>query len=952
MAIRLHYCDYCEVEENLLNSTGTSTYYGIYLCYCDGDIKVHKNYISDVTESGAKYGIYMYYCYGTSSNRGLLANNSISIKGGTTSSAYGIYSYYNRYINFYHNSVNMTSPYVSNSYAVYLYGSSSSYLNLVNNVFVHSAGGYSIYFSTTTSTLTQTVDYNDLYTTGAYIGRRSSTNYATLANWRSATGRDYNSISEDPLFSSPENLHLRNLSPCEGIGTNLSSYVPDDIDDEIRCPLSGCPGGSGNPDIGIDEYQPIANDAGVTEFTDPDPACDGENDVWVIIRNYGVSNLNSVQIRWTVNGVEQTPFSWTGTITPGAYSAPINIGSLEIEVGTTYNFEVWTFLPNGFADGNTTNDNLFRPGVMSSMGGAYTIGGSDPDYTTFNDAITDLVNYGVCDSVVFNVRSGTYNEQITLPIVGGTSVSNNITFQSETGDTADVRIEYFGTASDPSLLVLDRSQYSTFRNMTLRAIATSSYANVVALKNFAQYNTIDNCRLVSRAGFSGTINSVVMSINNDGQANTISNCNIIDGAYGVFYQGLTVSDPEESIMISGNNFINQRTESVHLLNLFDFALTGNTMASTYATATAAISIDGCSGDATHQNYIANNMAQSYGDGIKIENSNNVRIIYNTVNVTGSAGTSEAFEITSPSTNNILINNILANTANGYIINIYGAAALNLSDYNDYYKTGATIGVWSGSPVFTLTELRSYSGSDMNSMDVDPLFLSSTDFHIEVESPVIGNATPLTDITYDIDYDARDLSSPDIGADEENSQLVWTGLVSTEWFDPDNWEPNSIPTHRTYATIPADPASNPDRWPVYTGNIIFGGSVLCDCLNLNMQGSSQLAVIGKIRIMYDGIITCDTLGVVGEQIVTEGDWENDGTFTAGNSTVIFDGHSDESDPQIIFGSTTTTFYNIKVDDTAVQLESNQEWSNEIFTVDGGVFKFPEVDGTPYIDDTTP
>jgi len=51
------------------------------------------------------------------------------------------------------------------------------------------------------------------------------------------------------------------------------------------------------------------------------------------------------------------------------------------------------------------------------MSGTYTIGGSSPNYATFGAAVTDLVSKGVNGAVVFNVRNGTYTEQINIPAI-------------------------------------------------------------------------------------------------------------------------------------------------------------------------------------------------------------------------------------------------------------------------------------------------------------------------------------------------------------------------------------------------------------------------------------------------------------------------------------------------------------------------------------------------------
>src|ERR1043166_3142699 len=70
------------------------------------------------------------------------------------------------------------------------------------------------------------------------------TDLATLSDWRSATGKDVNSISADPLFFSPVNdLHISCGSPATNNGTAISGITVD-FDGQLRNPT---------PDIGADE---------------------------------------------------------------------------------------------------------------------------------------------------------------------------------------------------------------------------------------------------------------------------------------------------------------------------------------------------------------------------------------------------------------------------------------------------------------------------------------------------------------------------------------------------------------------------------------------------------------------------------------------------------------------------------------------------------------------------
>src|SRR5690606_30749995 len=127
----------------------------------------------------------------------------------------------------------------TNSTAAYFTGGSS--LDIKNNIFVHSRGGYALYFSSTSS---YTSDYNNLYTTGSNLAYWSG-NRATLEAWKSYSGQDMNSISVDPFFHSDTDLHVYNVQ-LNAAAVKLN-VVTNDFDGNPR---------TATPDIGADEFIP------------------------------------------------------------------------------------------------------------------------------------------------------------------------------------------------------------------------------------------------------------------------------------------------------------------------------------------------------------------------------------------------------------------------------------------------------------------------------------------------------------------------------------------------------------------------------------------------------------------------------------------------------------------------------------------------------------------------
>ena len=113
----------------------------------------------------------------------------------------------------------------------------------------------------TTTFANLTSNYNDYWSTGANdggfrtgsLGAAAGTDYATLALYAAATGKDANSQETDPIFVSATDLHLSNASGVNwclnAAGTTIASVTTD-----IDCQTRGvAPFGR---DLGADEFTP------------------------------------------------------------------------------------------------------------------------------------------------------------------------------------------------------------------------------------------------------------------------------------------------------------------------------------------------------------------------------------------------------------------------------------------------------------------------------------------------------------------------------------------------------------------------------------------------------------------------------------------------------------------------------------------------------------------------
>ncbi|PKP22373.1 MAG: hypothetical protein CVU05_04100, partial [Bacteroidetes bacterium HGW-Bacteroidetes-21] len=91
---------------------------------------------------------------------------------------------------------------------------------------------------------------------------------------------------------------------------------------------------------------------------------------------------------------------------------------------------------------------MFSNSSLAQLNGTYTIGGTTPDYANFTTAVSALTSSGINGPVIFNVRNGVYNEQVSIGVISGSSAINTVTFQSETGDSNAVTMTYAPTVSN------------------------------------------------------------------------------------------------------------------------------------------------------------------------------------------------------------------------------------------------------------------------------------------------------------------------------------------------------------------------------------------------------------------------------------------------------------------------------------------------------------------------
>lgn len=754
-------CDGLRLSGNQIDGSGYSNYnyYGMYISQCYGTNEISKN---KITSPGGGINIYYQYNY---PNRTLIANNFIHCQ-----QQYGIYAYQSSYMDIVFNNINQSS---SNADLYLLYCSD---INVKNNILANTGGGYCPFYlySGVNS------NNNDFFTTGAYIGFFNYNTFPNLTDWQSYTGQDLNSKSIDPFFFSADDLHV-NQSFLNASGMTFAG-ITDDIDGDTRAII---------PDIGADEFASAPDDAGIAALVAPiSPFSVGTQSVSVQLVNYGSSDLTAVEIYMEDNGVVQPVYTWTGTITSG--------NGINVEINPAFLFDLqyhnlrfWTSNPNGNVDGFQPND-TFSITIHPSLCGIYTIGGVSPDFANFSEAANALNAFGVSCAVTFNVRAGTYDEQISFGEIFGSSPVNTVRFTSESGNAADVILTHNSDYPNFHTVRFDGSDNIRFDHLTVEG-TNYYYCHPFEINGDADHITISDCTINPNGGYYyyTYVTGIFGSFLNNSDHLTITGNQINHGGYGIYLSNYSGS-PATNVLVDNNQLIGQELYGINLEYNFDDPVISNNVlsGSTYyyfnniyiysniyrAKVTGnkilgntgyGIRLQNCYGSIANHCLVANNFVSlnsSYSDamGLFEQDCNNTDFVYNSVNMFGPDPSIAAAGIYYGTDINF-INNILDASAGGRALRFYGSPSGFTMDYNDLFTTGPVLVDNAGSWLSNLAGWQGASGQDAHSVSVTPNFVSSTDLHAS-HIALNGAAISLAYVTNDIDGEMR-TPTPDIGADE-------------------------------------------------------------------------------------------------------------------------------------------------------------------------------------------
>ncbi|MCB2205323.1 hypothetical protein KQI65_11280 [bacterium] len=591
-----------------------------------------------------------------------------------------------------------------------------------------------------------------------------------------------------------------------------------------------------------DEGATAPNDAGISSIDSPLNFCAGVHDVSVSMQNFGINQITSATINWKLNGVPQSPYSWTGlldTLNAASRKTSVTLASMNFLPGIPYTIEAWTSMPNGVADTVNNNDTTIVT-RQSALSGTFTIGGSNPDFADFDAALTVLHDNGLCGPVVFNVRPGTYNEQVAIGggrgTVTGTSSVNTVTFQSETGNRADVTVNFYSQTGNPTLYI-NSTDWLIFRNMTFTA-TNPSYAIVFYYLGGSDNCTFENIDFISMPVLTTSTNNTVIyspsgSIDNN---NSFINCNIVNGSYGMYIYGSGSTATEDNTLIQNCRFTGQYYRPVYAYYLGQTKFLDNTVIqeanNTYTYHYPVAFYYGYNSQIERNTIISYGGTYCYGVYFYYENyyqSGSSRFVNNMVTLldcpqvyygmyayrmSNTLFAHNTFYTNTPYASSYLVyapyadgseiyNNILYHAGAGYCWYEVGTGYVSASDYNLWYSNGSSLAYWGGARA-DLAALQAYTGMDAHSITKSVTFKDVYNGDLHLASPSDDDTDMfgllLPSVTDDIDHEAR--VQPYKGADE--ACYITPGSVNYDFVDANGYPaayaeaPGSIGLHYSVA----------------------------------------------------------------------------------------------------------------------------------------------------------
>ncbi len=555
--------------------------------------------------------------------------------------------------------------------------------------------------------------------------------------------------------------------------------------------------GKGSDDFYMARVLDIAqNDLAVMSINTPAaPFAPGRRAISATIKNTGSNTVSTGSIELYEGIIKRSTKTLPNSLAPGE-SVEILLDSISFNPASQVSLMAVAMLPNGQQDGNQGNNAVTRFVAPGLLKGIYTIGGTNPSFTTVAIAAGYITNWGILDSVTFHIRPAVYDAQVVIGQIPGSTPAKPVIFKADPATNQAPTISFTSRYAERNyVMVLDGTDNAQFNNIIVSA-NSSVYGNAIILRNNTSSLTFDKMEVNIPLTANG--NGISIESTNNAENLIIQHSMFNGGDYGV-HSSYDTTLAAVNFTLKNSQFQRTKVGGLHIRNVNSAIISGNTVKPTSTAAQGlsvvkalgnvkitnnviiglkqgnAIAVHEAPGSMMSGTLIANNMATvgengSNGNGITLHNTGFAGVYHNTVRGFNTSLNASLFSITGGS-NITALNNILSNADRCIGIAIsHGqtqSMPLTISDYNVIHTDSGRVGQINDgtatSQYTTLTQWRLATTKDANSISKRITF-STDGVHLNgVDEQLYGDQSVKLIIDKDIDGDERRNSY--MGADE-------------------------------------------------------------------------------------------------------------------------------------------------------------------------------------------
>jgi len=497
------------------------------------------------------------------------------------------------------------------------------------------------------------------------------------------------------------------------------------------------------------------------------------------------------------NGTRQVvnakPYTLTGLTTYSSYEYYVRsiCGSGDTSRWTQVPFE---FIVGGPLSGTYTIDSTLAPSATNFL-----------SFEAFSNAIN---NFGVGAPVVVNVAPDTYNDQLSLGAINGSSVTNTVLIDG--GSALSTELTHDGSLRN-STVTMQGTSWLTIKNMTISSTKTGTDTWGIHMYDSTNNVTIDSSLIVMPIATTDDVVGIMASGSEasditDGDNAfdiTVSNNRITGANYGISFHGDDDTGPRSTGLTLRNNVVlfaedyginvrgydgilieenlvdslnNTGSDALYLADNENFDLLGNILIG---------QDNGFDADdlnfanpVTTKSTIINNFFIGGDDGLFIDDSEEINFFHNSA-----YGDDYGIYLNDIAGFGVRNNIFYGETSDAFYL--LDSVAIDL-DYNDYYSNSANVARF-GPTTARYADLAAWQADipslNVNSIEEDPLYVANTsDLHAQsVAMNDLGDNS--LGITTDIDGDTRPLAPStvvDMGADEYDPPACLTTSNETSF----------------------------------------------------------------------------------------------------------------------------------------------------------------------------